>query len=287
MLKGMDLHSGKWVSSWDNIKAAGIQVVINKATEGTYYKDKYLSYRREQCKKLGILFGIYHFAGHQDVEQEVSAFINYTKGLTFNTIFWLDIEDVPSYSWKAWRKADAINFVNRFDSLFRSKTGKDIGVYCSQSFYEDYLRGNIRSNMKLWIAHYGINNNPYPTQSWQYTDKGSVAGEKETFDMDLFQENILVGANSNNPTKGGKKKMKCIVISGKGPDERAANYLADYLNCPVMTNDKTFDYSQFENVIGVGGKKEQYTSYLTRLISGVDRYSTAQAVLDFIKNGGK
>lgn len=91
----------------------------------------------------------------------------------------------------------------------------------------------------------------------------------------------------NKATEGGNKKMKYIVVSGKGPDERAANYLADYLNCPVMTNDKTFDYSEFENVIGVGDKKEQYTSYLTRLISGADRYVTCQAVLDFIKNGGK
>jgi putative cell wall-binding protein len=42
-----------------------------------------------------------------------------------------------------------------------------------------------------------------------------------------------------------------------------------------------------KNVYAVGGKKEQYTSYLTELISGTDRYETAQAVLNFIKNGGK
>jgi lysozyme len=192
MLKGIDLHSGKWVNNWQNIKNAGIQVVINKATEGTYYKDKYLSYRREQCKKLGIHFGVYHFAGHQNAVDEVNTFINYTKGIESDTISWLDIEDVPSYSWRKWSKSDAVNFVNKFDSLFRSKTGKDIGVYCSQSFYEDYLKGNIRSDMKLWIAHYGINNIPYSTQSWQYTDKGTIAGEKEAFDMDLFAEDILI-----------------------------------------------------------------------------------------------
>ena len=63
--------------------------------------------------------------------------------------------------------------------------------------------------------------------------------------------------------------------------------LADYLSCPTISNSRKFDFSQVENVYAVGGNKKQYTSYLTRLISGKDRYATNQAVLDFIKNGGK
>jgi lysozyme len=208
MLKGIDINSNNWVSDWQKVKDSGIQVVINKATEGTYYTDKYLSYRRDTCKQLGILFGVYHFAGHQDVSSEVNAFIGYISGMVFDTIHWLDIEDVPSYSWKKWSKTDAINFVNRFDSLFRSRTGKDIGVYCSQSFYEDYLKGNIRSDMKLWIAHYGINNNPYPAQSWQYSASGSVPGIDGNVDLDWFADDIVAGAEGSTPPSPSVDKLK-------------------------------------------------------------------------------
>lgn len=283
MLKGMDLHQDKNVSSWDNVKKANIQVVINKATEGTYYTDKYLSYRNGECKRLGIPMGTYHFAGHQNVVDEVNAFVNYTKALDFQVMSWLDIEDVPSYSWK-WTKQTAIDFVNKFDTLYKSKTGNEIGLYCSQSFYESYLKGNIRATMKLWIAHYGINNNPYPSQSWQYTDKGSIAGEAQNFDMSLFQENVLL---SSVQSVKEVSKVKNLVVYNYGPDMHSAEILADYLSCPTISNSRKFDYSQVENVYAVGGAKEQYTSHLSKLISGKDRYDTNQSVLTFIKNGGK
>lgn len=84
-----------------------------------------------------------------------------------------------------------------------------------------------------------------------------------------------------------KKKVKCIVIYNVGADQNSAEILADYLQCPTISNSRKFDYSQIETVYAVGGKKEQYTSYLTKLIAGADRYKTNQAVLDFIKAGGK
>jgi len=42
-----------------------------------------------------------------------------------------------------------------------------------------------------------------------------------------------------------------------------------------------------ENVIGIDWDKEQYTGYLTKLISGADRYAATKLGTDFIENGGK
>lgn len=278
MLKGIDLHSGQNIKNWNNIKNAGIEVVINKATEGTYYKDKYLSYRVGECKRLGIPIGVYHFAGHQDVLAEVNAFIEYTKGIDVSAGYWLDIEDVGSYSWK-WTKSTAILFVNSFVSLFRQRAGKDIGLYCNKSFYLDYLSGSIDSNIKLWIANYGVNSNPFPNQSWQYSETGRILGENINFDMDLFQENIL---NQN----GGMKKVKNIVCVNNSVDERAGKYLADYLQCPIIDNSLVkFDYTTVENVYCVGGG--EFTAYAKKIIKGADRYATCQTVLNFIANGSK
>ncbi|MFL0197753.1 GH25 family lysozyme [Clostridium sp. WILCCON 0269] len=279
MLKGIDINSDNWVSDWNKVKNAGIQVVINKATEGIYYKDKYLPYRVSTCKELGINIGVYHFAGHQDVTAEVNAFISYTEDYDLDTIFWLDIEQPPgSYSW-VWSGNDPANFVNAFINLFKQKTSKEIGVYTNKYFYETFLEGKIDSSLKLWIANFGVSTNPYPQSSWQYSETGLVDGVDGYVDMDLFAEEILV-------TGEGDGKVDSIVIYNYGPDMHSAEILADYLKCPTISNGRSFDYSVVKNVYAVGGTKDQYTSRLTKLISGQDRYATCQAVLDFIKNGG-
>ncbi len=86
---------------------------------------------------------------------------------------------------------------------------------------------------------------------------------------------------------GGTKKVENLVVYNYGPDMHSAEILADFLNCPTISNGRSFDYNCVKNIYAVGGTADQYTSYLTKLISGGDRYTTDQAVLDFIKNGGK
>ncbi|MFU0784479.1 MAG: hypothetical protein ACFWT2_15515 [Thermoanaerobacterium thermosaccharolyticum] len=277
MLKGIDLHSDKWVDDWSAVKSNGIQVVINKATEGTYYKDKYLPYRYNTCKKLGLHIGTYHFAGHEDVNKEVQFFVDYTKGMEFDAMYWLDIEQPPSsYSWR-WEGTEPSEFVNKFISTFKKLTGHSIGVYSGLSFYNTYLKDKIPNDTKLWIASYGVNHLPIPNHSWQYTSKGSVKGINGSVDMDLFQPSIIQ-STSNFTLR--------LVVCHPGPDERAANYLADKLQCPVILSTNTgFPFSSIKKIYAVGGTKEQYKSIpnIVKLISGADRFETMQLVLNYIK----
>lgn len=101
------------------------------------------------------------------------------------------------------------------------------------------------------------------------------------------KEEAAMFFSNGNEIQEEEKKVENLIVVNRGADENSANILADYLNCPVIFNDRKFDFSCVKNVIGVGGKKEQYTTYLTKLIAGTDRFATNQAVLDFIKNGGK
>jgi GH24 family phage-related lysozyme (muramidase) len=93
--------------------------------------------------------------------------------------------------------------------------------------------------------------------------------------------------DNNNDKVEEEKKVENLVIYNYGTDMHSAEILADYLSCPTISNGRKFDYTCVKNIYAVGGKKEQYTTYLTKLIAGADRYATDQAVLDFIKNGGK
>ena len=86
---------------------------------------------------------------------------------------------------------------------------------------------------------------------------------------------------SNNTNVKEEKKVKGIVVYSNDVDKRAAEYLGDYYNIPIIHSRSAFDYSTVETVYAVGGVKSAYTSYLKNenFISGSDRYETIKAVL--------
>jgi hypothetical protein len=83
------------------------------------------------------------------------------------------------------------------------------------------------------------------------------------------------------------KKVKYIVCYDNYINQRAAEYLADALECPTISSERKFDYSNVETVYCVGEKATVWTSYMKRLFSGSDRYTTMDEVREFINNGCK
>lgn len=79
------------------------------------------------------------------------------------------------------------------------------------------------------------------------------------------------------------KKVKNLVVYGNVVDKRAAEYLADYLKCPCIDGNLTYDYSTVENVYCVGGEPSlKWTGCAKQKITGSDRYETMKEVLKFI-----
>ena len=66
--------------------------------------------------------------------------------------------------------------------------------------------------------------------------------------------------------------MKNLVVYGNSVDRRAAEYLADHLQCPTLDGNIPFDYSKVENVYCVGGEPSlSWTGYAKKKITGADR----------------
>lgn len=272
-MNGIDIYEGDNIQDWNTVKNAGIEVVIQKATQGTSHVDSLLQYRYPKIKESGLYIGFYHFASYNssNATAEAQHFLDTIKDLKSDTILWLDLE-----AEEHWDKQTAINYANEFINYVQSQ-GFKVGIYTGNSFYYDYLQGNI-PDVPLWLASYGKQPSLYPSSaSWQYSESGSINGIIGNVDLDYFIDNIFV-------KNGGTKKVENLVIYNYGTDMHSAEILADYLNCPTISNSRTFDYSCVKNVYAVGGTVDQYTSYLTKLISGGDRFETSQAVLDFIKN---
>ncbi|MBU3109842.1 lysozyme [Clostridium gasigenes] len=106
---------------------------------------------------------------------------------------------------------------------------------------------------------------------------GLVIRRKE--EVDLYNTPV------SSPTP--LSKVKYLVVVGNDVDRRAGEYLADYLQCPMIDSTIPFDYSVIERPIGVGGTPVGWSGYIKTVIEGSNRYTTAQNVLNFIKGGCK
>lgn len=95
----------------------------------------------------------------------------------------------------------------------------------------------------------------------------------------------ILNKKINNIEKEKKYDMKNLVCYCNQVDKRAAEYLADYLQCPCIDATLPFNYdSVAENIIAVGGNATPvgFSGYTTKYIAGKDRYETLKEVLKFI-----
>ena len=96
VLKGIDISN--WQAGFD-ISAAQPGFVIAKATEGTTYVDRYCDGFIQDCIKLDIPFGFYHFARFNDAASEAKFFYDNTKGYVGKGIPILDFEVTNTNEW--------------------------------------------------------------------------------------------------------------------------------------------------------------------------------------------
>lgn len=102
---------------------------------------------------------------------------------------------------------------------------------------------------------------------------------------DCIISGILNEKINNSKVEKVEYDMKNLVCYCNQVDKRAAEYLADYLQCPCIDATLPFNYSGVaENIIAVGGNATPvgFSGYTTKYIAGKDRYETLKEVLKFI-----
>ena len=89
----------------------------------------------------------------------------------------------------------------------------------------------------------------------------------------------------NSVVEERKYDMRNLVCYCNQVDKRAAEYLADYLQCPCIDATLPFNYSGVaENIYAVGGNATPvgFSGYTTKYIAGSNRYETVKEVLKYI-----
>ncbi len=179
----IDLSHHNQISSFQQIKDAGILAVIHKATQGLTYTDPTFSRHREAALEAGLKFGAYHFGIGGDAVAQAEHFLSVAGS---DGLLVLDFEDNTQGQSMTLAEAEA------FVSHIYACTGRYPGLYSGHTLKEALVAANISqpsqtvlSNCWLWLARYGAAPVVPPPWSqwtlWQYTD-GNVGDQPHTVD---------------------------------------------------------------------------------------------------------
>lgn len=195
MLKGIDVsnHQGK-----AGLRLAQLQepydFVIVKATGGTRFVDKYCDPYIEQAKKLGKLWGFYHFA--HDLSGKGNAFeeADFFVGNTLNYFG----EGIPVLDWEV--DSVSVQWVNEFVERVHDSTSVWCWIYANPWRFN---QGGVNANCARWIAAYPLYGFPSLDSDpgnipkteglvscWQYSGTGRVKGWTENLDLNHFYGDV-------------------------------------------------------------------------------------------------
>src|ERR1700690_263403 len=208
-LEGIDVSRWQATINWPQVKAAGKQFVVMKATEGTGYVDPMYATNRAGAMAVGIPMAAYHFASPDsspnEAVQEADHYVA-VAGLTAgNLLPALDLEQTGGLSVPALQV-----WVRSWLDEVTAQLGIAPMIYVSPSFWMTSM-GNDTSIPQagykvLWIANWAVSSPTVPAANWsgygwtfwQYTNCGTVAGiTTGCVDLDWFNGTDLTPVTYN------------------------------------------------------------------------------------------
>ena len=173
MIRGCDISVYQGTVDFAKMKAAGVNFVILKATQGNYWDSKF---KANWQASQGILpRAAYHFYDwNYTLQANIDALCNaYTLyPCEFNPV--LDFESTVN----APGQTTAASYCLRFLQEVESRIGKTPLLYTSPGYWASHGSSSAEfSKYPLWIAHYGVSIPTVPKpwskwHFWQYTSKG-------------------------------------------------------------------------------------------------------------------
>jgi lysozyme len=189
-------------------KAAGLHAVIAKCTQGKDARDKAHPKFRDECKRLGLLFGDYHFgSGTSPGEQQADWYLRHADPDALHALDWewqINV-DKAGKKFPDMSVAQAEAFVVRV----HEKTGRWPLVYTSRSFLTKSLKpaaDSVLANCPLWLCWYldaspdkHLPLAPWKTwELWQYSNghdgpRDKVRFPRETPHLGGVDRNAFLG----------------------------------------------------------------------------------------------
>lgn len=212
---GIDVSSYQGNINWDVVKNH-IDFAILRVGFGQYnsQKDKFFERNYEECRRLGIPVGIYHYSYAKNVDQarkEANLVLSWLKGKEIQLPVYYDIEDNSQIG---LGKEINTNMCFAFCEVIE-KAGLWAGVYANKSWFTSLLDGDkLGKRFTCWLAQYHTE----PTYKgkfdiWQNTSSARLPGiTANTVDTNyMYRDLIAEIGNKTSATEVKVEETKEIV----------------------------------------------------------------------------
>jgi lysozyme len=202
-LHGIDVSYAQGTIDWDKVaKSSGVKFVYSRATYGTNPDDDdgaFFQRNHDECKRLGIPFGAYHFfLFGQDGVAQAQHFLQQIDGRYGTLRAMVDVEESSGLGDST---QDMIDGLDAFRNLVEKELGAPIIFYTNADTWNVNLGGRDDfAGHQLWISNFTDNPKKAPAlpngfKDWtlyQYSNNGTIpvigsAGEAtHAVDLDVL-----------------------------------------------------------------------------------------------------
>ncbi len=257
----IDVSSWQGDVDWAKAKADGVEGAIIRLGYGWgNYADAKAQRNINECKRLGIPFGVYWYSYAYDANcaraegNDVAAKLR-QMGVSPNDLKYPVYYDLEKWTWAGHTPPTNPNvysgMADAWYGALQSAGYKNLGVYS----YTSYLQGPLNNSniyaKTRWVAQYGaqMGYNAFGTndRGWQYTSSGRINGISGSVDMNAFGNKAYVDKNnSNNATSYEVKGDMGVEWRSIGAEKSVigkpiANEVCDW------TQGRVNCYQNFEN----------------------------------------
>ncbi len=196
----IDVSSWQGDVDWAKAKADGVEGAIIRLGYGWgNYADAKAQRNINECKRLGIPFGIYWYSYAYDANcaraegNDVAAKLR-QMGVSPNDLKYPVYYDLEKWTWAGHTPPTNPNvysgMADAWYGALQSAGYKNLGVYSYTSYLQGPLNNSSIYAKTRWVAQYGARME-FPSfgtndRGWQYTSSGHINGISGSVDMNAF-----------------------------------------------------------------------------------------------------
>lgn len=262
----IDVSSWQGDIDWAKAKADGVEGAIIRLGFG-WGNDADAKAQRNinECKRLGIPFGIYWYSYAEDASgsrQEGNDVVSKLRqfGVSPNDLKYPVYYDLESWTWTGHTPPTNPNvyngIVNAWYVALQSGGYQNLGVYSYTSYLQGPLNNaNIYAKTR-WVAQYGpqMEFTAFGTndRGWQYTSSGQINGISGSVDMNAFGNKTY----AQNSASIDVRKMSAVSIPNGDYYINVRSKVASSVDIPGASGT---DSTAIQLYSGNGSKAQQFT----------------------------
>ena len=189
---GLDLSANQGNVDFNKVKTAGYDFVLLRSTTKNGQPDTKFEQYYNAATKAGLkIAGVYKYSYAMSIieaRKEAEEVIKLLNGRKVD--IWYDVED----SKQLILGVDGLALIITAFLTYCVNKGYNVGIYCNQNWYNNYIKSDIKQICRFWVARYGKNTGQLDEQykpkgkgivMWQFTSKGQVDGIPGNVDLNV------------------------------------------------------------------------------------------------------